>query len=91
MKIVWDEPKRQQNINDHGFDFEQTVDFDWVHAVVKPTYSSSTGRARFVAIGLMHGDLFAVVFSPLGSEAISVVSFRRASRRERRIYEHEKS
>jgi uncharacterized DUF497 family protein len=90
MKIVWDEPKRRQNVQDHGLDFQQTVDFDWAQAVVRSTYPSSTGRLRFVAVGLLHGDLFAVVFSPLGREAISVVSFRRASRRERRMYEQEK-
>jgi uncharacterized DUF497 family protein len=91
MRIVWDEPKRQQNIKDHGFDFALAIEFDWVRAIVKQTYPSSTGRARFIATGLLRGDLFTIVFSPLGREAISVISLRRASRRERKIYEQEKS
>jgi uncharacterized protein len=89
MKIVWDEPKRQRNIENHGFDFADIVRFDWNNAVVKPSYASARGQARFAASGLLDDDLITVVFSPLGSEAISIISVRRASLRERRTYEEE--
>ena len=87
MKIVWDEPKRQRNIETHGFDFVDIARFDWNDSVVKPSYASARGRSRFAATGLLNDDLITVVFSPLGSEAISIISVRRASRWERRIYE----
>jgi uncharacterized DUF497 family protein len=53
MKIVWDEPKRQRNVESHGFDFADAVRFDWNNAVVKPSYASARGRARFAATGLL--------------------------------------
>jgi uncharacterized protein len=46
-------------------------------AVVRPVRQD-----RLQAIGQFGGRLVAVVFAPLGSEAISVVSMRRASRKE---------
>jgi uncharacterized DUF497 family protein len=79
MRIVWDEPKRLGNIAKHGLDFaDLTLDF-FVSAQVRPAKQN-----RFVAIGWHDGvTVIAVVFRPLGSEAISVISMRRANQRER--------
>lgn len=41
-----------------------------------------------MAIGEFRQTILAVIFKPLGSEAISVISMRRASRKERSAYEH---
>jgi uncharacterized DUF497 family protein len=86
MKIVWDEPKRQANIARHGLDLADAELFDWEGAIVIPGYAGRDGRARFRAIGRLSHDLVALVFSPLGTEAVSVVSLRRASRLERKLY-----
>ncbi len=41
---------------------------------------------RFLAIGELEGTaVVAVVFRPLGSEALSVISMRRANRKERNL------
>jgi uncharacterized DUF497 family protein len=79
MRIVWDERKRAANLEKHGLDFAAlTLDF-FETALVGPARES-----RFVAIGELDGvAVVAVVFRPLGSEAISVISMRRASRAER--------
>jgi uncharacterized DUF497 family protein len=79
MKIVWDERKRQRNIAKHGLDFaDLTLDF-FLAARVLPAM-----RDRFLAIGEFDGRLIiAVVFRPLGTEALAVISMRRAGRRER--------
>ena len=42
----------------------------------------SKGR-RYVAVNIVAGDLVTVVFARLGSEGISVISMRPASRKER--------
>ena len=60
--------------------FADVARFDWEGAIVKPGRASATGRARFAATGFLGADLVTVVFSPLGSEAISIVSFRSALR-----------
>ena len=79
MKIVWDETKRQRNLAKHGMDFaDLTFEF---------FLSASIGRARhdrYLAIGELDGRIVvAVVFRPLGTEALSVISMRPASSKER--------
>ena len=79
MKIVWDEPKRLANIAKHGMDFAfLTVEF-FEAALIEPAR-----QGRHLAIGELDGvAIIAVVFRPLGSEAISVISMRRANQKER--------
>ncbi len=88
MLVIWDEPKRTANLLKHRIDFadfEKGFDFDT--AVEFPAKPSRTGRARFGLIGELNGEIIVVaVFSPLGSEALSLVSARPASRKERDRY-----
>lgn len=79
MQITWDEPKRQANLAKHGLDFaDLTLEF-FLTARIGPTKMD-----RLLAIGELHGKrVIAVVFRPLGSEAIAVISMRRASKPER--------
>jgi uncharacterized DUF497 family protein len=86
MKIVWDEPKRQSNIEAHGLDLADAEWFDWDAAIVLPGRPGQDGRQRFRAIGGLGHELVTVVFSLLGMEAVSVISLRPASRAERKFY-----
>ena len=81
MLISYDETKRLANLAKHGLDFEAlTVEF-FEAAVIFP---AKAGRA--LAIGELNGQIvIAVVFRPLGSEALSVISMRPASRKERKL------
>ncbi len=79
MKIVWDENKRRSNLAKHGLDFaDLTLEF---------FAAAELGRVkhgRLVAVGELDGrTVIAVIFRPLGAEAISVISMRPASKRER--------
>jgi uncharacterized DUF497 family protein len=86
---IWDETKRQSNFADHGLDFGD-LDFGFfAHASVRRTHSD-----RLIAFGEFRGEtIVAVVFKPpspverrafferpIGSEAISLISIRPASR-----------
>jgi uncharacterized protein len=86
MKIVWDEPKRQANIATHGLDLADAESFHWETALVVPGHADRNNRPRFRAIGWLGDDLVTLVFSPLGAEAISVISLRSASRAERKLH-----
>lgn len=88
MRITYGEPKRQLNLQAHGLDFADfEAGFDFTTAVRFETYPSSTGRARYALIGWYRGKLVTVgILSPLGSEALSLVSFRPASKKERAAY-----
>lgn len=83
MKIIWDEPKRLANIEKHGFDFADIDGFDWESAIIEKS-PIEAGMSRFKAIGYFRDGTMAVIFATVGSEAISIISFRRASSRERR-------
>ncbi|MFN3855136.1 MAG: BrnT family toxin [Phreatobacter sp.] len=81
MKIVWDEPKRQRNIAIHGYDFADLDGDFFASSLVIPAKDG-----RFMAIGRFRDlAILAVVFAPLGTEAISVISMRDASRKERTV------
>ncbi len=84
MKIVWDEPKRRANLEKHGFDFADVSELHWVNAVVEDGKPDAEGRRRLKAIAYFRDGTAAVVFALLGTEAISIISFRPASDRERR-------
>ena len=89
-EVVWDERKRQINLREHRLDFADIRDgFDFSRAVVRPTYPGRDGRPRFKAIGPLGNSLVALVFSPLGTDGISLISMRRAGRAERRLYVEE--
>ncbi|MBI1980271.1 MAG: BrnT family toxin [Methylocystis sp.] len=80
MRIVWDEPKRLSNIDKHGLDFADIVIDFFLDAFVVPAKAG-----RFVAIGKLNGETVAVVFVRRGLEAVSVISMRSASRKERML------
>jgi uncharacterized DUF497 family protein len=86
VRILWDEPKRQSNLALHRLDFADVGEPFLDEALVVPSYAGLRGEPRYRAIGLLEADLVTLIFSPLGTEAISLISLRRASRKERRIY-----
>ncbi|MCF4125320.1 BrnT family toxin [Methylobacterium sp. SyP6R] len=88
MTIVFDEPKRQANLAKHGYDFADFERcFDRESAMEAPTRPSETGRPRFNLIGRWNDEIIVLaVVSPLGSEALSLVSLRAASPKERNAY-----
>jgi uncharacterized protein len=79
MLIVWDEPKRLTNLQKHGLDFADfEAGFDFETALVAVAQPSATGSARMKIIGEFDGQTVVA--------AISLISLRRASRSERRLY-----
>ena len=81
MRIVWDESKRLTNLAKHGLDFADLDPDLFADAVF-----IRSREGRFVAVGEFKGEVIAaVVFRPLGREAVSVISMRPASQRERKL------
>jgi uncharacterized DUF497 family protein len=87
MKIVWDEPKRQTNLLKHGLDFADVPLFDWRNAKVYSAKPDDDGRARLKAVGRFGTDTTVVIFALLGTEAMSIISFRLASGREKKVFD----
>ena len=86
MKIVFDEPKRLTNLAAHGLDF---ADLDLDFFAASSVFSANDGRYK--SAGAFGGTVLAVIVKPLGSEAIAVISMRRASRKERNAHENNKT
>jgi uncharacterized DUF497 family protein len=82
MKIIWDEPKRLKNIEKHDLDF---VDLEIGFFASSLIVNAREGRLK--AIGPISETMIAVIFVALGAEGISLISLRRASRQERRLYD----
>ena len=80
MIITWDEPKRQVNITRHAMDFADLDVAFFENAIIRRSYSG-----RWLAIGRSVNGVISVVFATLGQEAISVISMRPASRKERKL------
>ena len=75
-------PKRLTNLKRHGLDLaslESAFEFFDQATIVL------VKKGRLMAIGEFRGTVISVVFQALGTEAISLISMRRASRKERNL------
>ncbi len=78
MRITWDAPKRQANIEKHGLDFASpTLEF-FAGAVIL-----LAKKARFQAVGIANDESVSVIFAALGAEGVPVISMRRVNAKER--------
>lgn len=85
MKFTWSERKRSLNLKQHGLDF---VDAPTVFAGLTFTFEDdrfSYQEQRFVTLGLLAGIPVSVVHTETTHE-IRIISFRKATQREARIY-----
>jgi uncharacterized protein len=80
MRIVWDEPKRLANIASHGMDFAELDEAFFETSAIVPTKFG-----RLAAVGHHRRKIILVVFVALGTEGLSIISMRPASRKERRL------
>ena len=78
MRIAFDPAKRRTNLEKHGLDFADLDEAFFLNSTVMPAK-----QGRFMATGDLGPTVVTVVFAPLGTEAISIVSMRYASRKER--------
>lgn len=88
--FVWDETKRLSNLKKHGLDFRDA------HLVYddpnKCTYDASReGEYRLMDVALLvvKGRLLTLVYMEIGDD-VRVISFRNASREERKAYEQDR-
>lgn len=79
MIIVWDEPKREANLAKHGIDFADIGEEFFNSALI-----GEAKNGRYFAIGQLDG-VIVVIFAVLGTEGLSIISARAASRKERKL------
>ncbi|MDD9964382.1 MAG: BrnT family toxin [Gammaproteobacteria bacterium] len=80
----WDEAKRRSNLSKHGVDFLSMHDFEWGGATV--VQDLSHGEERWIATGFIGIRLCVAVFTEPEKNRIRVISLRKASAHEERMY-----
>ena len=89
MNLEWDERKNRANLRKHGFDFSDAEELFASPAVFRPDTREDYGEERWQGVGLIHGRTAVVVFAIRGEETFRIISLRRATRKERILYEKE--
>ena len=85
MRFIWDEAKRQANLNKHGVDF---TDAERVFAGPTFTFEDDRedyGEQRWVTLGLLGVQVVVVVHTETAEE-IRVISMREADNNEQLLF-----
>ena len=92
LSFQWDERKAARNLRKHGVTFEEAATvFGDPLLLTRSAPEHSNGEERFFSIGrTVRGRLMAVAHTESGN-TIRIISARRATARETRTYEKDKS
>ena len=85
MKFIWDEVKRQANLAKHGLDFAES---ESVFRGATFTFEDDRfdyGEHRFITIGMFSRTVVVIAHTE-EDDVVRVISMRRATRNERRLY-----
>jgi len=84
----WDEAKRRSNLKKHGYDFaDADLVFENPDKFTISTVRRGESRLQDVAIVEAFGQVLTLVYVHRGYN-VRIISFRNASRRERRDYDN---
>lgn len=90
MEYQWDSDKAQSNLEKHGIDFADSVgvfEDDWALTLKEQDVG---GEQRLVTMGVdLLGRILVVVYT-YREETIRIISSRRATKRERKVYEQKR-
>lgn len=86
MRLTFDPAKNAKNIAERGLSFERVADLDWETAVLIEDTRKDYGERRVQVFARMVGRLHVAVITVRGN-AMHVISFRKANRKEVMRYE----
>ena len=88
MRIEWDETKARTNFKKHGISFYEasSVFYDQLSATGEDGHHSIDEK-RFVTFGLSSSGHVLAVFHTERGDAVRIISARKATRAERKLYE----
>ena len=83
----WDEIKRLKNLAKHGLDFEDAAQIYF--CPFKVTFASKlVTESRFLDLGYGRGEQLLCLVYVIRIDCIRIISFRKASRKERKKYDN---
>ena len=89
MRITFDPAKNARNIEERNLPFELVAQLDWETAVAIEDTRRDYGERRLRVLAFLGERLHAAVITMRG-DTVHVISFRKASKKEVRLYEKEK-
>ncbi|MDD5215392.1 MAG: BrnT family toxin [Methylococcales bacterium] len=89
MKIEFDPEKNNRNIIERDLSFERVKEFDFKTALFEIDNRHDYGETRIIALGYIGERLHVLIFTQR-TEAIRVISLRKANKKERLRYENKK-
>lgn len=89
MRFEWDPEKATANLEKHGIPFSEAIDLLSSGVDYLEIYDEEHSREedRFIAIGPVAGRIVVVVYTEGPDDAIRLISARRATRQEIRLYQ----
>ena len=85
MHVEWDEGKRRENIRKHGLDFVGAEKIFDGYTLTSEDERRNYGERRWATVGLLEGRVVVLVYTER-QEAMRLISLRKATNYERRIY-----
>jgi uncharacterized DUF497 family protein len=88
MRITFDPAKNAKNIAERGLPFERVADLAWETAVLQEDKRKDYGERRVRVLARLGQRLHVAVIT-MRDDAVHVISFRKANRKEVEWYEQE--
>ena len=89
MRVTFDPAKNAKNIAERGLPFERVAELAWETAVLQEDRRKDYGETRVRVLARLGQRLHVAVITMRG-DAVHVISFRKANRKEVEWYEQEK-
>jgi uncharacterized DUF497 family protein len=88
MALTYDPEKNARNIALRGLSFDLVARLDWDRAIAFPDERQDYGEDRAKVLAKLDGVLHIAIVTTRGDD-MRIISFRRANRAERRLYERQ--
>ena len=85
MEFEYDPAKSAKNARERGLPFDLAAELEWRKAIISVDDRFMYGEKRLIAFAPMRGRLYAVCYVQRG-RVRRIVSFRKANKREERLY-----
>lgn len=85
MRITYDRAKNERNLRERGLSFERVAELDWANHLAFDDQRRDYGERRVLVLAMLDDRLHVAVITRRG-DALHVISFRKANRKEVAVY-----
>jgi uncharacterized protein len=89
MRITFDPVKNARNVAERGLPFQLVADLEWETAVIREDCRRDYGERR-MRVSAFLGSRLHLAIVTYREDAVHVISFRKANKKELRAYERER-